>query len=208
MTDQMALSLRERKQRRTREAIIEAAMALFAEHGFDNVTVSQIAARAEVGRTTFFRYFADKQEVLFADDDRYLIVLTDTIHAAARDVTPIGDALEIALAVARVAMLAMAEAIETRAGWLPLRERLVQENPALTARALVKENEYRRHGIELLIAHGATTEVAALAVGVAAACYGTAAATNLACPRPLPDAVDSAYRRLTAAGLSIPDEAT
>jgi hypothetical protein len=35
-------------------------------HGFDKVSVSDIAERAEVGGTTFFRYFGDKQEVVFA----------------------------------------------------------------------------------------------------------------------------------------------
>nr|WP_239001050.1 TetR family transcriptional regulator [Jiangella asiatica] len=61
-------TLRDRKQQRTREAIIDAAHALFAERGFDNVTVTDIAERAEVGRSTFFRYFGDKQEVVFGDD--------------------------------------------------------------------------------------------------------------------------------------------
>src|SRR5690625_5790300 len=48
--------------------IVSAAFQLFAEHGFENVTVAAIAERAEVGRTTFFRYFGDKQQVLFADE--------------------------------------------------------------------------------------------------------------------------------------------
>ena len=68
MEDSPALTLRERKQHRTREAIIDAAMTLFSERGFDAVTVTDIAARAEVGRSTEFRYFTDKQEALFADD--------------------------------------------------------------------------------------------------------------------------------------------
>ena len=48
--------LRERKQQKAREQIVEAAFALFAERGFTDVTVTDIAERAEVGRTTFFRY--------------------------------------------------------------------------------------------------------------------------------------------------------
>src|SRR3954447_16537180 len=64
--------LRERKKRRAREAIVDAAFALFAERGFADVTVTEIAERAEVGRTTFFRYFGDKQEVLFAEEQNLL----------------------------------------------------------------------------------------------------------------------------------------
>jgi AcrR family transcriptional regulator len=66
------VSLRERKQQRAREQIVDAAYALFAERGFAQVTVADIAERAEVGRTTFFRYFGDKQEVVFADEQRLL----------------------------------------------------------------------------------------------------------------------------------------
>ena len=61
-------TLHARKRRKARAMIVSAAFQLFAEHGFENVTVAAIAERAEVGRTTFFRYFGDKQQVLFADE--------------------------------------------------------------------------------------------------------------------------------------------
>ena len=60
-------SLTDRKRRRAKEAIRQAALDLFNERGFDAVSVTDIAERAEVGRTTFFRYFGDKQEVLFSE---------------------------------------------------------------------------------------------------------------------------------------------
>src|ERR1035438_3906451 len=49
----------------SRGRLEQAALALFGERGFENTTVAQIAARAGLTERTFFRYFADKREVLF-----------------------------------------------------------------------------------------------------------------------------------------------
>lgn len=64
------MGLRERKKQRTRETISEVAIALFLEHGFDQVSVADIAAAAEVSKPTLFRYFPTKEDLVvqrFAD---------------------------------------------------------------------------------------------------------------------------------------------
>src|SRR5207302_816821 len=54
----------------------QAAMELYAERGFEQATVAEIAARAGLTERTFFRHFADKREVLFAgsEDLQQLVV--------------------------------------------------------------------------------------------------------------------------------------
>ena len=78
----MAESLRDRRKRRTAEAIVAGALELFEARGFERTTVDQIAAAADISRRTFFRYFADKEELFFAEDERLLAVIDETLDAA------------------------------------------------------------------------------------------------------------------------------
>ncbi len=62
-------ALRDRKRERTRRAILEAAAELFETRGYEDTTVADIAAAADVGTRTFFNYFASKEELLFPESD-------------------------------------------------------------------------------------------------------------------------------------------
>src|SRR5262245_14797061 len=61
-------SLRERKKQKTRWLIQEHALRLFQEQGYEQTTVDQIAAAAEISPSTFFRYFKTKEDVVIEDE--------------------------------------------------------------------------------------------------------------------------------------------
>ena len=85
--------LRERKKVKTRLAIEDAALALFEERGYEATTVDEIADRAEVSTTTFFRYFPTKADVLLGDHGIQLPAIRQTIvdrPASENDLVAIG----------------------------------------------------------------------------------------------------------------------
>lgn len=84
--------LREQHKRRTRQAINAAAMALFYEHGFDTVTVADVARRAGVSAATVFNYFETKEDLFFDEVD----VLRAALVAAVR-CCPSGTSMLLAL---------------------------------------------------------------------------------------------------------------
>ncbi|MDN3059866.1 TetR family transcriptional regulator [Streptomyces sp. SRF1] len=64
MTTESRPGLRERKKQRTRDAISDAAIALFVERGFNEVSVARIAEAAEVSKRTLFAYFPTKEDLV------------------------------------------------------------------------------------------------------------------------------------------------
>lgn len=89
--------LRERNRQRRHERITDAALRLFAERGFDGVTIDEIAAAADVSRRTFFRYFARKEDVLLDWKRRIAEQLRDALDRRPADESPL-DAVHGALA--------------------------------------------------------------------------------------------------------------
>lgn len=88
--------LRERKKLRTRQALIDAAFALFARKGFDATTVEEIAEAVEVSSRTFFRYFPSKEDVVLtvAEDQYGLFVAAFEARPPEEPVlTALGEAL-------------------------------------------------------------------------------------------------------------------
>lgn len=79
------------------ERLRTAAIELFLERGYENVTVAQIADRAGLARRTFFRYFTDKRDVLFSGSERLPGLLAKTLGRADPELTPF-QALLTALA--------------------------------------------------------------------------------------------------------------
>ncbi|QIX25927.1 TetR family transcriptional regulator [Nocardioides sp. JQ2195] len=75
----------------TRARLVDAAFALFEEQGFHETTVEEITARAGTGRTTFFRHFRGKEDVVFPDHDLLLP------RVEARLATATGTTREVAL---------------------------------------------------------------------------------------------------------------
>ncbi|MEU5868968.1 MULTISPECIES: TetR/AcrR family transcriptional regulator [unclassified Nonomuraea] len=186
-------SLRARKRQRARDEIIEAAYRLFAERGYDEVTVADIAERAEVGRTTFFRYFGDKQEVLFAGEQDWL----DDLAAHHRDLRGDGPpGLPEALAQVRELTLALCARATLDPGRHVLRERLIADHPELGDRTARKQRRFAETMAEILREHGASAETAALAPQLALACYTAGRAVAGDDPAALTPSVAAAFDRL------------
>src|ERR1700753_1764396 len=108
----------------------EAAMELFSERGFEATTVADIAERAGLTKRTFFRYFADKREVLFSGSAQLVELFVAAVAAAPESAAPL-DAVATALA-------ASAQMFEQRRELASRRPRITAANPELQERELIK----------------------------------------------------------------------
>src|SRR5579871_2242584 len=108
----------------------QAAMELYGQRGFERTTVAEIAERAGLTERTFFRYYADKREVLFGGGEALDALLAATVAGAPADATPLEA---VAAGLASVATL-----LGERRDFARARQRVIVANAELQERELIK----------------------------------------------------------------------
>ena len=185
-----------------RERLERAALALFVERGYDATTVAEIADRAGLTKSTFFRHFADKREVLFGGQDMLTERFTRAIATAPATATTV-DCLGAALAAAAVAFTA------ERRDLAPQRRAVIAAHSELQERELLKRARLASAMAEALRGRGADDTTARLAADMGVLAFSTAYA-RWAAPenrQPFTEIAHAALRDLQARAAAL-DEAT
>jgi AcrR family transcriptional regulator len=158
--------LRERKKHQTRELIADAARRLFAERGFDAVTVAQVARAADVSEVTVFNYFPTKEDLFFGG----MQFFEETLLAAVRERAP-GESVLDAFrrpVLEGTKRLASDEAAEV----IAVAGNLISASPALEAHEREIVVRYTRLLAEQLANEAGTEPDDVEAIGVASALMG------------------------------------
>ncbi|MFD7448701.1 TetR/AcrR family transcriptional regulator [Kitasatospora sp. NPDC059827] len=151
-----------------RGRLAEAALALFAEQGFERTTAAEIAARAGLTERTFYRHFADKREVLFHGTELMRELLVRAVAEAPADATPmeaVGAALEAAGAV-----------LQENPERVRQRDAVVSANPELRERELIKLAAMASATADALRGRGVPEPIAGLAAETGIAVFKVAVA--------------------------------
>ncbi|MEH6374265.1 TetR family transcriptional regulator [Streptomyces sp. KLMMK] len=134
------LPLRERKKLRTRQALIDTALELFTERGFDGATLDELCDAVEVSKRTFFRNFASKEDVAMAPTQDLWAAFLDDLETrepgAPREPGEPGG--ETVLEMLQASVFAALERM-TDEGWtrrVRLSRRLAAETPSMDAHGL------------------------------------------------------------------------
>jgi AcrR family transcriptional regulator len=136
----------------------QAALDLYQERGFEQTTVTEIAERAGLTERTFFRYFADKREVLFGGQDMLCNIYVSTIKAAPASTTPL-DAVVAALEAATPVFRERHELVRQR-------QAVIAANPELQEREMLKRAVLTSAMSDALRSRGVTDPAAILAAEV------------------------------------------
>ncbi|MFS8199671.1 TetR/AcrR family transcriptional regulator [Streptomyces sp. CWNU-52B] len=129
-------TLRDRTRQMASREILETALRLFTEQGYDETTIAQIAREAGVSQRTLFRYFGTKEDLLGGNQDRFGQVLTDAISELPAEVD-VWEALRAGVAAVLSLHDSREQALERfrllhntaslRAGWLEKRLRFQED---------------------------------------------------------------------------------
>ncbi|BCL79959.1 TetR family transcriptional regulator [Ktedonobacteria bacterium brp13] len=144
----------------------QAALDLYQERGFEQTTVTEIAERAGLTERTFFRYFADKREVLFGSQDMLRTLFVSAIEAAPASTTPL-DAVAAALE-------GVVPVFQERHTLVRQRQAVIAANPGLQERELLKGALLTSAMVEALRRRGVTDPAASLAAEVGVIAFKTA----------------------------------
>lgn len=148
------------------ERMKQAAMELFEEQGFDATSAVQIAQRARVTTRTFFRYFPDKEEILFADANALNEALVAELMRTPDLAQPL-EAVTRTLAGFDWAKLGSREVLRRRS-------EMIASNPRLLERDLIKQHQMAGGFRRALCDRGVEPDVAELAATVGSQIFRTA----------------------------------
>ncbi|MDT5068701.1 MAG: hypothetical protein QOK02_4856 [Mycobacterium sp.] len=140
------------------ERLKQAALELFEEQGFQDTTAVQIAKRARVTTRTFFRYFPDKQAILFVDADRLGVALVHRILAATDVASPLRAVVQ---ALAGFDWLSVGSRESQRR-----RGAMIASNSELLERELIKQQQMATEFSSALRQRGVAPDTAELAARV------------------------------------------
>lgn len=182
----------QRRRRRARAAVTRVAVGLFAEHGYAATSTEQVAAAADLSRSTLFRYFGDKEDLLFGLEDDLLAAVPQAVLATPPDTAP-WPAL-------RSAALVIAADVAALRDVLVAREEVIAGTPALQARGAAKHRRWESAIAGALAEHHALAPAdAAMLAKLAVACFEVAQQRWLSGEgADLPRLLDEEFDRLAA----------
>jgi AcrR family transcriptional regulator len=151
-----------------RGRLVQAALALYGERGFENTTVAEIAERAGLTERTFFRHFADKREVLFGGGAALQELIVSAVTNAPDSLAPI-DAAAAGLETAGTEFFVQ-DGLDTSRQ----RQTIIASNPELQERELTKLASLSAAIADALRRRGLGDPAAALTAEVAIAVFKTA----------------------------------
>ncbi len=123
------------KKAKIRKAIIEAAADLFEKQGFENTSVDEIAAEAEISRSTFYRYFPTKEHAAFPYHEEYLAHFRKLLAQNGDAGSPLSTVRRAFLAMAKLYMDARDEHRRY--------QRIISASPSLIARSVTLDLEWQ-----------------------------------------------------------------